>query len=74
MSQGDIMVEPKRPMTVKWNTYKNGELRTRITKEIKQIASKKDYRRKLGLELGALREFARRERRFGRISKHFQAN
>ena len=57
MSQGDIMVEPKRPMTVKWNTYKNGELRTRITKEIKQIASKKDYRRKLGLELGALREF-----------------
>jgi undecaprenyl diphosphate synthase len=24
--------------------------------------------------LGALREFARRERRFGRISKHFQAN
>ncbi len=44
------------PGVVRWNPYKVGELRDQILRELNAIASGKDYRRKKGLEAGAIRE------------------
>jgi uncharacterized phage infection (PIP) family protein YhgE len=44
------------PGVVRWNPYKVGELRDKILRELNAIASGKDYRRKKGLESGAIRE------------------
>ena len=51
------MVQTKRPPLIKWNPYKIGDSRAQIMKEINQIVTKKEYRRKVGLEVGAIREF-----------------
>jgi hypothetical protein len=44
------------PGVVKWNPYKVGELRDKILRELNAIATGKDYRRKKGLESGAIRD------------------
>ncbi len=44
------------PGVVRWNPYKVGELRDQILRELNAIATGKDYRRKKGLESGAIRE------------------
>jgi hypothetical protein len=51
------MVQTKRPPVIKWNPYKENETRELIMKEIRQLAAKKEIRRKKGLETGVLREF-----------------
>lgn len=51
------MVQTKKPPVIKWNVYTDGEIRNRIIKEIDQVMANKEYRRKVGLETGALREF-----------------
>ena len=51
------MVQTKKPPVIKWNAYTDGEIRNQIIKEIDQVMAKKEYRRKVGLETGALREF-----------------
>ena len=45
------MVQTKRPPVIKWNPYKAGENRAIIMKEINNIVSNKEHRRKVGLEL-----------------------
>jgi len=47
----------QQPPVLKWNPYKIGETRTQITKELNQLVAKKEYRRKVGLDLGVYREF-----------------
>jgi hypothetical protein len=51
------MVQTKRPPVIKWNPYNLGETKQEIMKTVKEIVAKKDFRRKTGLELGALREY-----------------
>ncbi len=51
------MVQKKIPPVIKWNPYKDGETRSIINKELNLLVAKKDHRRKVGLETGALREF-----------------
>ncbi|WP_455392564.1 hypothetical protein [[Eubacterium] cellulosolvens] len=51
------MVQKKRPPAIKWNPYSVGETKNLIMKEIKEIVAKKEYRQKLGLEMGVFREF-----------------
>jgi hypothetical protein len=51
------MVQKKKPPLIKWNPYSLGETRSVVMKEINQLVSKKEHRRKIGLETGAFREF-----------------
>jgi hypothetical protein len=51
------MVQTKKPPVIKWNAYTDGEIKNQIIKEINNVMAKKEYRRKVGLETGAIREF-----------------
>ena len=51
------MVQTKKPPLIKWNPYNFGETKQEIMKTVNEIVAKKDFRRKTGLELGALREY-----------------
>ena len=51
------MVQTKKPPVIKWNAYTDGEIKNQIVKEINNVMAKKEYRRKVGLETGAIREF-----------------